>query len=58
MLTKKLIKELKLAVQVGVEIEVEVEVGIDSAAIVEGATDKRAHTLNSVKGGIIEIFPI
>ena len=56
MLTKKLIKELKVAVQVGVEIEV--EVGIDSAAIVEGATDKRAHTLNSVKGGIIEIFPI
>ena len=62
-LKKKLIKELKAAVQVGVEIEVEVEVGIEveaeannSAAIEEGATDKRAHTLNSVKGGATKVF--
>jgi len=58
---KKLIKELKGAVQVGVEIEVEVGIEVEaeannSAAIEEGATDKRAHTLNSVKGGATKVF--
>ena len=60
-LKKKLIKELKAAVQVGVEIEVEVGIEVEaeannSATIEEGATDKRAHTLNSVKGGATKVF--